>query len=237
MLKPSILVIEDEYMPLGESLASRLQVGLVREAATGNTYILASRDGLSFVSHLTKPHLKMHLNYLSGRIGYRLMQSNKEPIVKAFQDVPSEEYIFDATLGFAEDSVRLARIGHNIIAAEKNPFVFVLVEDALKRADIKNIDVRAGEAQKVLSDLDKKPFAVYLDPMFGIEKSAKTKKEMQVLQLLTDSNESTSDLFDAAMSAATHKVVVKRDVKAKPISDLKHQSIVTKTIRFDIYRK
>lgn len=237
MLEPHVLVLNDEYLPAGEQLAADLRVPLQRQVAEGATYILVHDDGLSFLSHLTKPHLKLHLDFLRGRIAYRLRQSSSEPIIKAFQDVPKTEYIFDATLGFAEDSVRLASHGHNVVATEKNRFVYLLVKDAIDRAEIKNIELWQCSAEKKLSELDKKPYAIYLDPMFKIEKSAKTKKEMQVLQLLTDTTGDSEGLFLLALETALQKVVVKRAIEAKPISDRPHQSIVSKTIRFDIYRK
>ncbi len=237
MLKPCILVLDSEFQQLGKALASRLQVDLRLQAEPGHCYILVNADGISFVSHQTKPHLKLHLDFTRGRIAYRLQQGQNEPILKAFSDVPKTEVIFDATMGFAEDSVRLAKAGHTIEACEQNPFVFLLVKDAMERAEINNIKIYQDSSQKVLGTLDKKPYAVYLDPMFGVEKSAKVKKEMQVLQLLTDSITNEQDLFEVAMATAVKKVVVKRATQAKPVSNLKHQSVSTKTIRFDIYRK
>jgi 16S rRNA (guanine1516-N2)-methyltransferase len=237
LLKPCILVLDSEFQRLGEDLASRFQVDLRFQAEPGQCYILVDTDGLSFVSHQTKPHLKLHLDFKRGRIAYRLQQGQNEPILKAFSDVPKTEVIFDATMGFAEDSVRLAKAGHKIEACEQNPFVFVLVKDAIERAEIKNVKIYQGSSQQVLSALETKPYAVYLDPMFGVEKSAKVKKEMQVLQLLTDANTNEQDLFEVAMATAVKKVVVKRAIEAKPVSNLMHKSVSTKTIRFDIYRK
>lgn len=237
LLKPGILVLNNEFQSLATSLASQLGVEVHASVATGQCYILVDKDGLSFVSHLTKPHLKLHLDFLRGRIAYRLQQASNEPILKAFSDVPKTEMIFDATMGFAEDSVRLACAGHQMVACEQNPFVFALVKDAIERAQVPNLAIHQAKAQDFLKSLEAKPYAVYLDPMFGVEKSAKVKKEMQVLQLLTDSNTQEEDLFEAAFAAAIRKVVVKRATQAKPISNLKHQSVSTKTIRFDIYRK
>jgi 16S rRNA (guanine1516-N2)-methyltransferase len=237
LLTPCILVLDQKMNEAASALAREIGAKVCLESKAGETYILVEEEGLSFVSYLTKPHLKLHMDYKKGRIGYRLQQAQKEPIVKAFADVPKNEYIFDATMGLGEDSVRLASAGHHVIAAEKNPFIYVLVRDAVKRAEIENLKIEWGASEKLLQNLLKKPYAVYLDPMFGIEKSAKVKKEMQVLQLLTEANEGTEDLFTAAMVAASKKVVVKRAIEAPPISNLKHQSVSTKTIRFDIYRK
>jgi 16S rRNA (guanine1516-N2)-methyltransferase len=64
-------------------------------------------------------------------------------------------------------------------------------------------------------------------------KSAKVKKELQLLQLLAHGED--CGLLEAALAAA-RKVVVKRPVKAAPLSALAPDySLAGKTVRFDVY--
>lgn len=238
MLQPQVLIQDQSLLPQAQALATRLNVAVVDQIVDGFTYIELSKKGLSYISYREKPHLKLYLDFTRGRIAYRLQQGQKEPLTKAFGSMSDEDYIIDATMGFAEDTVKLAHHHFKVTAFEENPFVFVLVEDAIGRANMQNISIQMGKSEDLLAKVTARPYAVYLDPMFGEEKSAKVKKEMQVLQSLTEEKKhNDTDLFNIAYEVCKNRVVVKRSLKAKPISDRKHQSLETKTIRFDIYRK
>jgi len=87
-----------------------------------------------------------------------------------------------------------------------------------------------------------KPDVIYLDPMFpDRKKSAKVKKEMQVLQALLghETPLETEKLFEAALNCAQQSVVVKRPKLAPCISQkLKpHHILQGKTCRFEVFSR
>jgi 16S rRNA (guanine1516-N2)-methyltransferase len=81
------------------------------------------------------------------------------------------------------------------------------------------------------------PAVVYLDPMYPYrEKSAKVKKEMQLLQRLLGGDPDSAELLEAARKVARNRVVVKRPAKAEPLGGLKPSlAIHSPNTRYDIY--
>ncbi len=156
--------------------------------------------------------------------------------------------ILDMTAGLGQDSFCLASRGHHITAIEQNPYVFLLVNDGLIRAqqDIKLQDsasrIRLYFANAInfaTLDLSHQAYdVIYLDPMFPERlKSAKVKKNMQLLHQLVGIDEQNNDaLFLFAQSFFAKKIVVKRPrlgeflVGKRPTSQL-----IAKSSRFDIY--
>jgi len=78
---------------------------------------------------------------------------------------------------------------------------------------------------------------VYLDPMFPARrKSARVKKELQILQMLAVNSTPHEQLLEAALASAGNRVVVKRPRKAPPLTSRSpSHSLSGKTIRFDVY--
>ena len=84
-----------------------------------------------------------------------------------------------------------------------------------------------------------RPDIIYLDPMFKDTKSAKSKKNMQLIQNLVDRDVFDDKLlFVLSMNIALDKVIVKRDNKQKTIHELYNVSYQKygKTVRYDIYQ-
>ncbi|QLB13774.1 16S rRNA (guanine1516-N2)-methyltransferase [Bisgaardia hudsonensis] len=154
--------------------------------------------------------------------------------------------IIDATAGLGRDAFVLASLGCCVRLVERNPIVYLLLQDGLKRAyaDVEIGDFMRKNMQLLpnhhISELDiKMDFAdvVYLDPMYPHkQKSALVKKEMRVFQHLVGADLDADDLLEPALKLAQKRVVVKRPYYAGFLGKkAPHFSRETKNHRFDIY--
>jgi 16S rRNA (guanine1516-N2)-methyltransferase len=161
--------------------------------------------------------------------------------------------IYDLTAGFGQDSLILAQNGaSHVHMIERDPIVATLLQDALDRLKlisgsddarrevacelVHRLTLQQGESalavKCVPSDIPP-PDCIYLDPMFAPRtKTAAVKKNMQILHGLLDSqdvdevvmNDQEIELLEAALEAATSRVVVKRPIQAPPLGGLAYVS-------------
>lgn len=155
--------------------------------------------------------------------------------------------LVDATAGFGQDAVLARTLGFKVTAVERSVAVAHVLSDALARAAREDESLRAqieplrvvnADAIEYLGDLSraKAPDIIYIDPMFEKPKrSAKSPKEMQILQALLASDPGgETRLLDAALAAARSRVVVKRPLKARAGKPPSH-SYKGQSIRYDVY--
>ena len=113
----------------------------------------------------------------------------------------------------------MSKAGCTVLALERNPVVYALLEDGLAR----HRQLGSEEAEIVSSlEIRKQDFllagsslpefqVVYLDPMFPPKtKTAQSKKAMSYLQELIAENSDEAAMFEAARTVASERVVVKR---------------------------
>lgn len=160
-------------------------------------------------------------------------------------------YIVDATAGLGRDGFVLASLGASVAMVERHPVVYALLEDGLARAaQYRGSDKRLVEtiarircfnqpAQAFLEQAGDKPDIVYLDPMFPPRsKSARVKKDMQLLHRIVGHADNSEALLDAAMAGARYRVVVKRPAHAPALGGIKPSvSLKGKSTRFDVYTR
>ena len=202
----------------------------------------------------THKHLKLTVNFSSYDILHRISEKTaKLPLIKAIEGKRKNNKesqplnIIDATAGLGSDSFCIAARGHQVMAIERSPVIYSLLKDGLNRAalnpSLRDISQRItliyGEANMIISKC-KKPDIIYLDPMFPEKnKSAKVKKNMQILQtlLMDEINVINNDkLFTIANKAAKQKVIVKRPKQSPLLSTTPPSSqLIGKSNRFDIY--
>ncbi|MGQ4002547.1 class I SAM-dependent methyltransferase [Francisellaceae bacterium CB300] len=175
-------------------------------------------------------------------------KSKKCSVVQAVEGrSKSKLKILDTTAGLGRDTFTLASRGHLITAIEKNPYIYLLLLDAIERAkkdpnlvDVaKNITLlNADSSDYILSSLEVFD-CVYVDPMFPErKKSAKVKQNMQIMHEIAfnDENINTLLLENAFKKNIAKKVIVKRPINAEYLSAKKPSAqIKGKTNRFDIY--
>lgn len=157
--------------------------------------------------------------------------------------------VVDATAGLGRDAFVLASLGARVLMVERVPAIAALLADGLSRAGkeaetadiVTRMQLCVGDAARdlaaIVADADFIPYVVHLDPMFPHrEKSALVKKEMRLFRELAGDDSDTSELLHAALSVATHRVVVKRPRKAPSIEGPTPQhTIEGKTSRYDVY--
>ncbi len=157
--------------------------------------------------------------------------------------------LIDATAGFGQDAILALCLGCEVIAVEKSSVVVTVLRNGVLRAlredesireRFENLSVVEADASVFLSQVDAAD-VVYLDPMFDKpKKSAKSPKEMQLLQdllptLPTLDEEET--LFRVAFANAKQRVVVKRPLKGRALVPTPTHSFKGQSIRYDVYVK
>lgn len=144
--------------------------------------------------------------------------------------------VLDAMGGWGVDGLVLARRGCDVTLVERQPALWVLQQDLLRRSGLTAVTAHCDDAFSVLErsmDWD----VVYLDPMFpGRAKSALPGKRMQWLaQLAVADPRPLAQWLRVAVAAARQRVVLKRRRK-DPEIQVPDWRILGRTVRYDIYR-
>lgn len=194
-------------------------------------------------------------------------KSGKQPLIKAVRG-RKKSYrptVLDATAGWGEDTWLLSCLGQKIIAVEKNRAIFLLLQDAWRRAGLiypqwaERIVLVNQDSLELLQDLiyGKESIScltsmnsnwigtgidvVYLDPMFPDyhKRKAAEKKRMRFLRELAGEDKNDPEQFlRLALKVAQDRVVVKR-AKKDPFYAKEVafpvHSIEGRSIRYDIY--
>lgn len=157
----------------------------------------------------------------------------------------------DATAGFGEDALLLAAAGFEVDLYEFDPVIYILLEDALRRASeveelkeaVSRMSLHNKDSIEALNAIGKIPEAdrealdvVLLDPMFPERtKTGSVKKKFQLLQRLESPCSTEEELLNAAFAANPHKIVIKRPAKGPFLAGKKPDySVPGKAIRYDV---
>jgi len=124
--------------------------------------------------------------------------------------------VLDATAGLGRDAFLLASAGKRVHLLEREPAVFALLADGLRRAAL-DAELAPVAARMELQHGDfldwgesRRCDVAYLDPMFPLpQRRARAKKEMAFLQQLVEQR-SEAGLLAKALGCARDRVVVKR---------------------------
>ena len=159
--------------------------------------------------------------------------------------------VLDVTAGLGGDAFVLASLGCQMQLLEKNPLVYLLLEDGLRRgsqvedetlAAIVANNMQLKPCQDALLYMQSCPSTsidvVYLDPMFPErKKSAKVKKAMQYFHDVVGLDEAQEQaLLHEALRLAKKRVVVKRPKLAPVLEGIAPSfQMKAKSIRYDIY--
>ena len=205
------------------------------------------------------------VDFLSPKLRHRVKSGvDSEAIVKAIglkKSLRSGQFIYDFTAGLGTEAFLLAQAGYSVVAFERDPLIFELLEDGLRRfresapethQDIQ-LDFIFGDAVGVMAEgLSEgsfpRAYAVTLDPMFegdSIEGKSLPKKEMATLRrhLEPSTLDDVEQMFEAAFAAASDRVIVKRPNGADDLAGGRlgdrlvrpARRLEGKTARFDIY--
>ena len=219
------------------------------------------REPPDLVLHLTEHHLELLcpgnpeltgavlVEFVNGAAGYRRRHGGHEMLLRAVGHKSGRPLsVLDATGGLGRDAFILASHGCTVRIVERHPVIAALLADGLRRAlqhpetqrAAARITLTSKDSRQVLAELaleKQEVDVVYLDPMFPQRsKSAKVKKELQMLQMLAGAEEDNGELLAAALRTAAPRVVVKRPKGAPslPGPPPSHNHTGT-TTRFDVY--
>lgn len=210
---------------------------------------LIRKDGVLQLALIEEPRIVIFADFLSGIARNRRATSGKKNLLYravGFNKMPLR--VLDATAGLGTDAVQLAMWGAEVSACERSQVLHELCVDALQRAcaevafaktlqgRLKIFHTDARAYMRALT-LEQCPEVVYLDPMYPESKrTALPNKIMQVQRaLLSDTPDDSFELWQDAMKCARRRVVVKRPLWAKPLSENVSAVFKGKTMRFDMY--
>ncbi|MBQ0724906.1 MAG: class I SAM-dependent methyltransferase [Cycloclasticus sp.] len=197
---------------------------------------------------------ELSLNFVEGKSQHRRLYGGGkgQPLAKACGLSKHPEWtILDATAGLGKDAFVLASLGAKLTMCEQSPVLYALLCDALLRASeheetdliVKRMQLMHANAIDYLKTLNDTPSArpdvIYLDPMYPARrKSAKIKKEMQILQYLVGHSNDNAALLEMALHTAKHRVVVKRPKTATMLNEILPTFTVSSVnTRYDVYSR
>lgn len=181
------------------------------------------------------------MDILSDTVNYQRKshRGKQELIAKAMGLGKGNRLIHDATFGLGQDAIFLASLGAKVSATERQPIIWLLMADALERAQLPIELIWADSLEWMSQDFEnrQRPEVVYLDPMFPHKKkSALPRKEMQIFRKLAGDDLDADQLFTRAIQFARDRVVVKRPLKAPDLASGKVHSFEGTTVRYDVYK-
>ena len=231
-------------------LALELNLPLLEPGQQYQLLLNCTENGLELIKSgdpgLTGP---IRVDFTTGHSKFRRQQQKQELLVRAVgvkgDHVPT---VLDGTGGLGRDSFILATAGCQVQVYERQPIIAALLADGLNRAldhpdtsvIARRIRLIKGDALVALREMHeqgRRVDVIYLDPMFPErQKSARVKKESQVLQMLAAEDPAPERLLAAALDTSANRVVVKRPRKAPFLAGRSpSHSLTGKTIRFDVY--
>ena len=146
--------------------------------------------------------------------------------------------VLDLSAGLGIDAVFLAQLGYSVRAVERNPLIYLALNEARLQSGDFALQVEFGRAQDFLNSVGRPVDVVYFDPMFPEKtKSALPRQEMVFFKTLVGSDDDGAEVLEAALRLKSVKrVVVKRPLKAPALAGPPPRSMLKgKLVRFDIY--
>lgn len=198
--------------------------------------------GLTLLNQIKMKPLLLDFELLSYR--QRLLRGGrqKEPVARAVMNgLEDGALVFDATAGLGRESMILAHAGAKVVAFERQLPIWIILNDALKRAQgsrffpftlpllspigtIKDYSLALAGADnhslKLVQELNSaRPEVIYYDPMFPErENSAQVKKDMFVFQQVIGEDKDIIEFLELALELAVKRVVLKRPSYAPPLA-------------------
>ena len=203
-------------------------------------------DGKLFVQAQNRGQfLSAFVDFLSPEFKHRKKygMGKNQLFAKALGLKEHPQTALDLTAGFGTDSYIMSLWGLDVTGLERDPAVFLLLSDGLRRlcaeGPVDHLKFLQEEAVEFLNREKSQFFdVIYFDPMFSLKKKAAlAPKEMQILHNLVDQPNVESDkkILELAIELANRRVVVKRPIHAPPILDQPAHRFEGKSVRYDMY--
>ena len=246
--------VSQSILQKAKSLAKNLSLPLSSDDTEDFNYLLVCTEhGLELQANSPEKggirENPLIVDFVGGANRYRYEKNStiNQPIARAVGIKSGfRPTIVDGTAGLGGDSFVFASLGCTVTMCERSPIIAALLEDGLNRAlagderiakIMSHMKLLQGDTCALLSQLEAKPYTVYLDPMYPHStKSALNKKEMRYLRDLVGDDDDSSIMLQCALTNCTNRVVVKRPKGAPCVKGPKpSHEIRMKNSRFDVY--
>jgi len=151
---------------------------------------------------------------------------NVYSFLKALSKNNKDLKILDLTAGLGRDLFKFVLAGHKVMAFEKDPIVFVLLKDGLRRfldsSKLSNIkasfhlerdfrcEIFYGDSLEFIKNTEEQFDLIYFDPMFEDKrKKAAPKKHMQMIKKIVDASKTEKETVIEAALKKTQACVLK----------------------------
>jgi 16S rRNA (guanine1516-N2)-methyltransferase len=181
--------------------------------------------------------IKDHLNYQR-----RGLKGKNELLAKALGFAKGARKVLDLSAGMGIDAVYLTQLGFQVTSVERSKLLFVLLDDALKKAPglqekLTFVNADSGDYlrdSKSSRDVD----AIFFDPMYPHKKkTALPKQEMVVFRELVGNDDDAAQVLEEALKWPVSRVVVKRPSGAEELLPGVRHAFEGKIIRYDVYMR
>ena len=188
------------------------------------------------------------VDFVGGAVGHRLRfgGGRGQALPKAAGLAKGQTpRIVDATAGLGRDAFLLASLGAQVTLIERSAEMHALLAEGMARAReagpdyaeiIGRMTLLLGDGRELLAAL--RPEVVLVDPMHPPRgNTALVKKEMRLLRQIVGADPDAVELMQAALAAASKRVVLKWPLRAEPLPGLpplSHQ-IIGKSTRYDVF--
>ena len=226
-------------------ISKEFSIEIVNIIPSSKYYFTYDTNGLSFVKDSKKPKQILNVNFLKGKLGWRLKRANHETnLKKALGKTKKPLCIFDATAGLLSDSMIFLSLGHSVIAVEQSKIIYLLVSDAIRRAKafipyLTNIKLINASSIDIFNKIDTSFDIIYLDPMYPIsKKNIKKSGELRAIRSILEIENLIHDddsIINSFMNCEYKKLILKRPLKSKKIYSNINYQVKGSTTRFDIY--
>ena len=237
--------IEDhDYKEELDLVAKDLNLELVTKYPQSGSVISLNKSGLYFINDITSPSDILHVDFLSGSMGWRLKRSEHETLLKKTLGKTKDSLtIFDGTAGFLSDAIIFLSLGHKVIACEQSKILYLLVKDACNRAAdelpfLSNLNLIHGNSLEIYKDqinID----TIYLDPLYPETKKhilrAGNINAIKSILKIENIEDMADSLFLEFKELNYKKIILKRPIKGEKICNNINYQIKGKSTRFDIY--
>lgn len=251
MLKTAITSPDKNLYKECQTIAELYQLEFIEYDQTNlpPTFLLLDQEKLALINNDNKQSKPFYIDFCEGKMQFRRksLSAKNDLLAKAIGIKKFDKpIVLDTTAGLGRDGFLLACMGARVTLLERNPVLYLLLADGFKRFAKAFPEINATLDYQLIF-IDAKTYLkqaqefqiIYLDPMFPLRtKSALVKKEMQILHELVGLADDTSELFELSLQHVSNRLVVKRPIHAKTITEMKPAFCYNgKTIRYDVYLK
>jgi 16S rRNA (guanine1516-N2)-methyltransferase len=210
------------------------------------SFSLFIKDNVLFLkSNIHNEWLPFSINFSNNELIRRIHQKNQEIIKAVGIKNGYRPKILDTTAGLGRDSFILASLGCKVTMLERNPTIYLLLNNALENAKsnqstkeiAKNLSLENIDSIEYLKNPKNTFDIIYIDPMFPkTNKSRLVKKDMQIFREIVGDDIDSGNLFNTALKQNAKRIIVKRMRKSEYLLGKKPSfEIIGNITRFDIY--